>query len=212
VATLPGETKPEFLLTTPFTPRNKQNLIGMMVTRCDGEHLGEVIFLQLPKQEIIRGPLQIDALINQDQVISKDLTLWNQQGSQVVRPQILTLPIDNTFLYVAPIYIQAAEARMPQLRKVALAVGSTLVYQDTYEQALEALQSIQRGRPVAPSETSAVSTTAAPTPTPTTATAGPDSRIDSIRGHMQKYRELSAQGRWSEAGKELEAIEASIKK
>jgi uncharacterized membrane protein (UPF0182 family) len=211
VATLPGETKPEFLLTTPFTPRNKQNLIGMMVTRCDGDHLGEVIFLQLPKQEIIRGPLQIDALINQDQVISKDLTLWNQQGSQVVRPQILTLPIDNTFLYVAPIFIQAAEARMPQLRKVALAVGSTLVYQDTYEQALEALQSIQRGRPVTTTpETSTVSTTAAPAPAKPAAT-GSDSRIEAIRGHMQKYRELSAQGRWSEAGKELEAIEASIK-
>jgi uncharacterized protein len=213
VATLPGETKPEFLLMTPFTPRNKQNLIGMMVARCDGDHLGEVIFLQLPKQEIIRGPLQIDALINQDQVISKDLTLWNQQGSQVVRPQILTLPIDNTFLYVAPIFIQAAEARMPQLRKVALAVGSTLVYQDTYEQALAALESIQKGRPVTAAETSAFTNSAPTTPTTTTAvTAAPDSRIDAIRQHMQKYHELSAQGRWADAGKELEAIEASLKK
>jgi len=212
VATLPGETKPEFLLTTPFTPRNKQNLIGMMVTRCDGDHLGEVIFLQLPKQEIIRGPLQIDALINQDQVISKDLTLWNQQGSQVVRPQILTLPIDNTFLYVAPIFIQAAEARMPQLRKVALAVGSTLVYQDTYEQALEALQSIQRGRPVVTTSETPTGSTVKPPAVTTIEAPGRDSRIDSIRDHMQKYRELSAQGRWSEAGKELEAIESSIKK
>jgi uncharacterized membrane protein (UPF0182 family) len=100
---------------------------------------------------------------------------------------------------------------MPQLRKVALAVGSTLVYQDTYEQALEALQSIQRGRPVTTTpETSTVSTTAAPAPAKSAST-GPDSRIEAIRGHMQKYRELSAQGRWSEAGKELEAIEASIK-
>jgi uncharacterized membrane protein (UPF0182 family) len=213
VATLPGETKPEFLLMTPFTPRNKQNLIGMMVARCDGEHLGEVIFLQLPKQEIIRGPLQIDALINQDQVISKDLTLWNQQGSQVVRPQILTLPIDNTFLYVAPIFIQAAEARMPQLRKVALALGSTLVYQDTYEQALEALQSIQKGRPLTAAETSAFANAAPAAPTTTSSVApAPDSRIDAIRQHLQKYRELSAQGRWADAGKELEAIESSLKK
>lgn len=212
VATLPGETKPEFLLTTPFTPRNKQNLIGMMVTRCDGEHLGEVMFLQLPKQEIIRGPLQIDALINQDQVISKDLTLWNQQGSQVVRPQILTLPIDNTFLYVAPIFIQAAEARMPQLRKVALAVNSTLVYQDTYEQALAALQAIQKGQPAPSGEEPEAPVSAAATPAQPSKPGESDARIDAIRTHMQRYRELSAQGRWSEAGKELEAIEAAIKK
>jgi uncharacterized protein len=98
-----------------------------MAARCDAEHLGELVFLQLPKQEVIQGPLQVEALINQDQNISKDLTLWNQQGSKVLRSQILTLPIDNTFLYVAPIYIQAAQARMPQLKKVALVRGSNLV-------------------------------------------------------------------------------------
>src|SRR5579885_64161 len=127
VMAMPGETAPEFVLMIPFTPRAKQNLIGLMVTRCDGPHLGEIVLLKLPKQEIIPGPLQIEALINQDQVISKDLTLWNQQGSQVLRSQILMLPIDHTFLFVAPIYIQASQARMPQLEKVALAVGNTLV-------------------------------------------------------------------------------------
>ncbi len=109
-------------------------------------HLGELVFLDLPKQEIIPGPIQVEALINQDQTISKDLTLWNQQGSQVLRSQILTLPIDNTFLYVAPIYIQASQARMPQLKKVALVVGNTLVYADTYEQALADLEAIQKGQ------------------------------------------------------------------
>jgi uncharacterized membrane protein (UPF0182 family) len=218
IAALPGETKPEFLLTIPFTPRNKQNLIGMMAARCDGEHLGEVVFLDLPKQEIIRGPLQIDALINQDQLISKDLTLWNQQGSQVLRPQPLTLPIDDTFLYVEPVFIQASAAKMPQLRKVVLAVGSTLVYQDTYEQALEALEAIQKGRPVSAPATTTTQTSAAPaatTPAERPAgvdTRGADTRIEAIRDHMQRYRELSAQGRWSEAGKELEAIEAAVKK
>ena len=88
VATLPGSDEPEFLLMTTFTPRNKDNLIGVMVARCDGESLGELNFLQLSKQELIYGPMQIEARINQDQVISKDLTLWNQQGSQVLRGQI----------------------------------------------------------------------------------------------------------------------------
>jgi uncharacterized membrane protein (UPF0182 family) len=212
VATLPGEPNPEFLLTIPFTPRNKQNLIGMMVARCDGPHLGDLVFLELPKTEILPGPLQIEALINQDQTISKDLTLWNQQGSQVLRPQILTLPIDDTFLYVAPIYLQASEARMPQLTKVAIALGSHLVYADTYERALEELASFQKGVPPR-GEPRQVATPEVPATPPATSTSlGPDSRIEAIRLHLQKYRDLSAQGRWSEAGKELEAIESAVKK
>lgn len=204
VMTLPGETQPEFLLMLPFTPRNKQNLIGLMVARCDGPHLGELVFLDLPKQEVIPGPLQIEALINQDQTISKDLTLWNQQGSQVLRSQILALPIDHTFLYVAPIYIQASEARMPQLKKVALAMGNTLVYADTYEQALAQLDAAQKGIPVV--QTSEVQTKAVPVP------VTGDARVEEVRAHLKRYRDFAAQGKWSEAGKELEAIEAVVKK
>jgi uncharacterized membrane protein (UPF0182 family) len=211
VAILPGEREPEFLLSLPFTPRGKQNLIGMMLARNDGEHLGEVVFLQLPKQEIIPGPQQIEALINQDQVISKDLSLWNTQGSQVLRSQIRPLPIDNTFLFVAPIYIQAAEARMPQLRKVVLAVGNTLVYADTYEEALKNLAAAQRGLPAG-----AVSQTgSAPPATPAEAAAvppGEDRRIQEIRTRLERYRSLSAQGKWAEAGKELEAVEAAVRR
>jgi len=220
IAQLPGEKEPEFLLMIQFTPRNKQNLIGLMAARCDAEHLGELVFLQLPKQEVISGPLQVEALINQDQNISKDLTLWNQQGSQVLRSQILTLPIDQTILYVAPIYIQAAQARMPQLRKVALVRGSTLIYADTYEEALAQLQAVQGGKqvqvltPVAP----AGSTPGSPPTSPSTrsVTSGAptvsDPRIDSIRMHLQRYRELAAQGKWADAGKELEAVEAAVKR
>jgi hypothetical protein len=205
VMTLPGETKPEFLLMYPFTPRNKQNLIGLMVARCDGPHLGELVFLDLPKQEVIAGPLQIDALINQDQTISKDLTLWNQQGSKVLRSQILALPIDQTFLYVAPIYIQASEARMPQLKKVALVMGNTLVYADTYDQALAQLDADQKGV-AAPAQTTNVQTTVAPV-----AVTG-DARIEEVRAHLKRYRDFAAQGKWADAGKELEAIEAAVKK
>ena len=107
-------------------------------------NLGEIDVLQLSKQELIFGPMQIAARINQDQNISKDLTLWNQQGSQVVRGQTLVLPVDDTFLYVEPIYIQATEARMPQLKKVVLAEGNTLIYADTYEQALAQLSGTAR--------------------------------------------------------------------
>jgi hypothetical protein len=135
-ATLPGETKPEFLLMTTFTPATKENLIGVMLARCDGDKLGEIVVMQLSKQELILGPMQVNARINQDENISKDLTLWNQQGSQVLQGQTLVLPIGDTFLYVSPIYLQATQARMPQLKKVVLAMGNHLIYADSYENIL----------------------------------------------------------------------------
>jgi len=159
---------------------------------------------------VIAGPLQIEALINQDQTISKDLTLWNQQGSQVLRSQVLVLPIDQTFLYVAPIYIQASEARMPQLKKVALVMGNTLVYADTYEQALAQLDADQKGV-AAPVQTTAAPTGAAPTAAATAVTSN-DPRVEEVRAHLKRYRDFAAQGKWADAGKELEAIEAAVKK
>jgi len=136
VATLPGEKQPEFLLILPFTPRAKDNLIGWMAARCDGEHLGDLVFFQLPKQQLMYGPMQIESRIDQDQNISKDLTLWNQQGSHVLRGNIIALPVTGGFLYVESIYIQANEARMPQLKKVVLAMGDRLIYRDTFDEAL----------------------------------------------------------------------------
>ena len=212
VATLPGETTPEFLLIIPFTPRNKDNMIGLMAARCDGDHLGELVFLQLSKQELIFGPMQIEASINQDQNISKDLTLWNQQGSQVLRGQMLVLPVEDTFLYVEPLYIQASEARMPQLKKVVLATGARLIYRDTYEQALAELQSgsaplaDQADRPAPPG---------GPPPSQPALSAEAAElrqRLDRIRGHLNRYRELAAQGKWSEAGRELEAMDQEARR
>ena len=207
VASLPGEDQPEFLLLVSFTPRSKDNLIGLMVARCDGENLGEVIVLQLSKQELIFGPMQIAARINQDQTISKDLSLWNQQGSQVLRSQTLVLPVGDTFLYVDPIYIQATEARMPQLKKVVLAVDNRLIYADSYEQALSQLSSGAR-------EAIEQAQTSSPTPAPAQPGAAPPTanrRLESIRNHLRRYRELAAQGKWAEAGRELEAIEAEAR-
>jgi hypothetical protein len=203
VATLPGSDAPEFLLITTFTPRNKDNLIGLMLARCDGPNLGELIFLQLSKQELIFGPMQIEARINQDQNISKDLTLWNQQGSQVLRGQMLVLPVDDTLLYFEPIYIQASEARMPQLKKIALAMGNRLVYSDSYEQAIAELTGGQRftvassAAPAAVQPTGAVPAASRPT----------SDVVDEIRSHLRRYRELLSQGKYSEAGREMERIE-----
>jgi uncharacterized membrane protein (UPF0182 family) len=203
VASLPGESRPEFMLITPFTPANKHNLIGFMAARCDGEHLGELVFEQLAKQTIVFGPMQIDARINQDQNISKDLTLWGQLGSQVLRGQVLVLPIDNSFLYVEPIYIQASQASMPELKKVALAMGNLLTYEDTYEKALAQLikASSGSGAPVpSPDQTSSP-------PSPPSTRTDYRNTVEQIRAHMNRYRELSSQGKWADAGRELDEIQ-----
>lgn len=209
VATLPGETTPEFLLMIPFTPRNKDNLIGFMAARCDGEKLGELLFLQLSKQELVFGPLQIEARINQDQNISKDLSLWNQQGSRVLRGQMMALPVENTFIYIEPIYIQASEARMPQLKKVVIATGNSLIYTDTYEQAVAELASMSPQVTV-PKE--AAATPSPPGQPPPAADAETSRRLDQVRRHLQRYRELSGQGKFVEAAKELEALETVVKR
>lgn len=209
MAALPNGEAAEFLLLTTFAPRNKDNLIGLMVARCDGDHLGELVFLQLPKQQLIFGPMQIGARINQDQVISKDLSMWNQQGSQVLWGQMLVLPIQRTFVYIQTIYLQASEARMPQLRKVVLAVGNRLIYTDTYEQAIDALGAgLETEQPSAPPTSGQQTGAAASAPS---IQPVPKQTLSQVKQHLQRYRSLTAQGKFADAGKEMEAIEALLK-
>jgi uncharacterized membrane protein (UPF0182 family) len=210
-ATLPGETKPEFLLMTTFTPATKENLIGVMLARCDGDKLGEIVVMQLSKQELILGPMQVNARINQDQNISKDLTLWNQQGSQVLQGQTLVLPVGDTFLYVSPIYLQATQARMPQLKKVVLAMGNHLIYADSYEQALAEINGVSGVAPPVQPQAVIEAGTQAVAPVVATVKAG-DPRLESVRQHLQRYRELAGQGKLADAGRELDAIQAEVSK
>lgn len=218
VASLPGANEPEFLLLLPFTPRNKDNLVGLMVARCDGEHLGELAFLTLSKQELVFGPMQVEARINQDQNISKDLSLWNQQGSQVLRGQILTLPIGSSVLYVESIYIQASEARMPQLKKVVVALGNEVIYRDTYEEAITEL-SERLGIERSPSGVVSANIEKRPDAEKANRESGsrPNSGVDDgfrneVRSRLLNYRRLVSEGKWSDAGKELEAIENLVRR
>jgi uncharacterized membrane protein (UPF0182 family) len=208
VTTLPGSTTPEFVLTLPFTPRNKQNLIGVLLARCDEGHYGELMVLQLSKQELIYGPMQIKARVNQDQNIAKDLALWNQQGSKVLLGQTLVLPLERSFLYVEPIYIQSAQAPMPQLKKVALALGNQIAYADTYEQALDQLRSQLS---VAPASAASKNDDPVPVSTATPAAPVKPDRVEALRQRFRRYRELQSQGKFSEAGKQLEEIEALLR-
>jgi uncharacterized membrane protein (UPF0182 family) len=197
VATLPGEKEPEFLMILPFTPRGKDNLIGWMAARCDGDKLGTLIFYQLSKQQLMYGPMQIESRIDQDQNISKDLTLWNQQGSHVLRGNIIALPVTNGFLYVESIYIQASEARMPQLKKVVLAIGDRLIYRDTFEQAFTELTG--NSAPAKPA------VAAASTPVPASAAGTPAAKGQELPALAERLRRMREEAEG--LARELETLE-----
>src|SRR3954462_12225004 len=137
--TLPGETGTEFIEILPFTPANRNNLIGWIAGRSDGEHYGNLIVYDFPKTRLVDGPLQIEARIDQNAQLSGQLSLWNQQGSRVRRGPLLVIPIGQALLYAEAIYLQAERSPMPELRLVVLALQDRLVYAPTFEGALNGL-------------------------------------------------------------------------
>ena len=111
---LPGEERPEFIQMLPFTPRQKDNLAAWMVARSDGPHYGQLAVFEFPKQKVVFGPRQVIARINQDQVISPQMTLWNQQGSEVIQGTLLVIPIEESLLYIRPLYLRSAGGQDPR--------------------------------------------------------------------------------------------------
>jgi uncharacterized membrane protein (UPF0182 family) len=136
---LPGSDKAEFVLILPFTPKNRQVLIGWIAALSDGDNYGRFIAYKFPKEKRVLGPQQVETKIDQDSFLSGQLTLWNQQGSEVIRGNVLAIPVDDSLLYVEPIYLRAETAAYPELRLVAVMHGDKLSYDDTFEGALEGL-------------------------------------------------------------------------
>ncbi|MEY2977527.1 MAG: UPF0182 family protein [Prochlorotrichaceae cyanobacterium] len=133
---LPGESQPEMVLIFPFTPVNKDNMIAWMAARSDGENYGNLLLYEFPKQELVYGPSQIEARVDQTPEISQQLTLWSQQGSRVIRGNLLVIPIEESLLYVEPIYLRAEQGELPELRRVIVAYGDQVVMEPTLDQAL----------------------------------------------------------------------------
>jgi uncharacterized membrane protein (UPF0182 family) len=139
LAKLPGSTELEYMLMTPFTPHNRDNMISWMAARSDFPDYGKMLFYELPKDKLIYGPNQIEAMINQNTAISQQLTLWNQNGSRVIRGKQIVTPIENSFLYVVPLYLTAAATDFPQLKRVIAIAGDRVVMEPTLDEALAAL-------------------------------------------------------------------------
>ncbi len=136
---LPGETEEEFVLILPFTPVNRDNMIAWMAARSDGDNYGKLRLYEFPKQELIYGPFQIEARIDQDPEIAEQITLWSQRGSRVIRGDILVIPIDGSILYVQPLYLRAKQGELPELTRIIVAYDKKIVMTPTLEQSLAAV-------------------------------------------------------------------------
>jgi uncharacterized membrane protein (UPF0182 family) len=133
----PGEQKEEFILLTLFNPARRDNMIAWMAARSDPPNYGRLIVFNFPKQKLVYGPRQIDARIDQDPIISQQLALWNQRGSTVIRGSLLAIPIDQSLIYVQPLYLAASEqGALPELRRVIVAYGNQIAMEATLEQSL----------------------------------------------------------------------------
>ena len=133
---LPGEEREEFILMIPFTPRGKDNLAAWMVARHDGEWLGQLVVYRFPKQKLVFGPTQINNRINQDADISRQISLWDQRGSEVIRGNLLVIPIEESLIYVQPIYLQAEGGKIPELKRVIVAYENRIAMAETLDLAL----------------------------------------------------------------------------
>ncbi len=208
---LPGEKETEFVLIQLFTPfatekgTPRSNMVGWLAGRCDGANYGKLVLYTFPKNRLVYGPLQIGSRINQDDQISKDFSLWNQQGSTVVLGDMLVIPLPGyRLLYVQPVYLQSDVGKMPELRRVVVSTGEQIGYGKTFSEAL--LQ-------VAGKSAAGAAPSPAPeavAPAPGKGAAPPAALGREAAEHLDRYRKLTAQGKYTEAGAELEALGKTI--
>jgi uncharacterized membrane protein (UPF0182 family) len=190
---LPEERQAEFILMAPFTPRGKDNLASWMVARNDGEHYGQLVVYRFPKQSLVFGPSQIVNRINQETEISRQISLWDQRGSEVIRGNLLVIPIEESLIYVQPLYLRAEGGSIPELKRVVVAHQNQVVMEETLEAGLARLF----GGALAPARGAAA---------PTAAPLGDGRAADLARRAVESYRravEAQRAGDWARYGEEL---------
>jgi len=190
---LPGESRLGFLIMTPLTPRNRDNMIAWIAARSDFPGYGEVIVYKLSKDNLILGPLQIEATIDQDTTIARQLTLWDQRGSRVIRGNLLVIPINQSFLYVEPVFLLAEGTNIPQLKRVIVSDGNHLAMEPTLA---EALQVVFGERPSAPEEMTAV----------------PQAPTSAPREALSRADQALRRGDWTAFGSEWERLKSLLER
>jgi hypothetical protein len=194
---LPGETRTEFFLMLPMVPSQRQNMIAWLAARCDQPDYGKLIVYEFPKDKLVYGPFQVEARINQNTEISQQISLWNQMGSRVIRGTLLVVPIENSILYVSPLYLRAERGQVPELKRVIAAYGDRVVMEETLAGALATLF---KGSAPAP----AVS---APN-----AAGLVNLRARDALNHYDRALERLKAGDWAGFGTELEALRPLLEK
>ncbi|MGD0729774.1 MAG: UPF0182 family protein [Terracidiphilus sp.] len=205
---LPGETGLEFVEILPFTPANRNNLIGWIAARSDGAHYGTSVVYDFPKTKLVDGPQQIEARIDQNAQLSGQLTLWNQQGSHVRRGSLLVIPCGKALLYAEPIYLQAERSPMPELRLVVLALQDRLAYAPTFEAALASLFGTESSS-LSASETPHAAAEPGALPQPAQSL---DSLIGQAGKDFSDYQRLTSEGKLAEAGQKLDDLKHVLDK
>jgi uncharacterized protein len=210
VMRLPGEAREEFIFMTPFTPRGKDNLAAWMVARSDGEHYGKLAVFRFPKQSLVFGPQQVVNRINQDTEIARQVSLWDQGGSQVIRGELLVIPIEESLLYVQPMYLRAEGGRIPELKRVVVAYQNRVVMEETLEEGLEVMFGARAGGTrLASEQPAAAEGVSRP------ALAAGSSTAELLREIQDVYdRALAAQraGNWAQYGLEIERLGELIRR
>jgi hypothetical protein len=209
---LPGEQEAEFIQMLPFTPRSRDNLASWMVARSDGEDYGKLQVFQFPKQTLVFGPQQVVARINQDQVISPQITLWNQQGSQVIQGTLMVIPIEESLIYVRPLYLRAQAGRIPELTRVIVAYQNRIVMEPTLDLAIARLFGLG-DRAAAPALKPGETAPTAPAP-PAAGTAAPagfdaaafERMAADARDTYQRAVEAQRAGDWARYGEEIKRL------
>ena len=206
---LPGESNVEFVEILPFTPGNRNNLIGWIAGRSDGDNYGSLVAYNFPKNKLVDGPLQVEARIDQNPQLSAQFSLWNQQGSRVVRGSLLVIPVGRGLLYAEPIYLQADRSPMPELRLVVLALQDRLAYGATFEAAMTGL--FGQAAPAAAAAAPAAAGNAAPgTTAPAAAAPDVNALIAGAARDLSDYQRLTSEGKLGEAGQRLETLKQKL--
>lgn len=202
----------EFILMIPYTPNTKQNMISWMAVRNDGDHYGEMFVYEFTKQRNIYGPQQIENRINQNATISQQLNLWSQGGSRVIRGNLLVVPIEDTVLYVEPLYIESAnETSLPEVKQVIVAYQDYIVMEPTLHQAIDRLMELI-GDGVTPEEAEEMEQKTGDAKDgedreTEAKTASPDEMLKEIQRLFDVYRQANQEGRYEEAGRALQQLE-----
>lgn len=210
---LPDQDKEEFILMMPYTPKKRQNMIAWMAVRNDGENYGEMFVYRFPKQKNIYGPQQIENRINQDSAISQQLNLWAQGGSDVIRGNLLAIPIEDTMLYVEPIYIESSNATsLPEVKRVVLAYGDNIVMEENFDKALDSMLDIinpdrQNTKTKKEEETDEVEENKEEPSQPLTEAEG---QLRDFAELFDTYKNALSDGNWEKAAEILREMETQL--